>query len=151
MSDGVMRWRAVMACWLLLAAGVGWWQCCWCQRGVVRRSDGATCVTLQPYIPRLAQASGAPIHQLATTSPPPLRCHVMEREAFEDPAIAAVINQHFVAIKVDREERPDVDRCVCVCVVCMYVCVGGGGGGRCRGTTGRHVPCSVCAGCTYPA
>jgi uncharacterized protein len=36
-------------------------------------------------------------------------CHVMERESFEDPEIAAFINQHFIAIKVDREERPDVD------------------------------------------
>ena len=36
-------------------------------------------------------------------------CHVMERESFEDLDIAAFINQHFVAIKVDREERPDVD------------------------------------------
>jgi uncharacterized protein YyaL (SSP411 family) len=37
-------------------------------------------------------------------------CHVMERESFEDEAIAALLNGHFVAIKVDREERPDVDR-----------------------------------------
>ena len=37
-------------------------------------------------------------------------CHVMERESFEDPAVAAVLNEHFVSIKVDREERPDVDR-----------------------------------------
>ncbi len=36
-------------------------------------------------------------------------CHVMERESFEDPEIAAFINKHFIAIKVDREERPDVD------------------------------------------
>jgi len=36
-------------------------------------------------------------------------CHVMERESFEDEAIAATINAHFVPIKVDREERPDVD------------------------------------------
>jgi uncharacterized protein YyaL (SSP411 family) len=36
-------------------------------------------------------------------------CHVMERESFEDPKIAATLNQHFVCIKVDREERPDVD------------------------------------------
>ncbi len=36
-------------------------------------------------------------------------CHVMERESFEDPAVAAVMNEHFVCIKVDREERPDVD------------------------------------------
>ena len=36
-------------------------------------------------------------------------CHVMERESFEDPQIAALMNQLFVNIKVDREERPDVD------------------------------------------
>jgi len=36
-------------------------------------------------------------------------CHVMERESFEDPEIAAAINAGFVAIKVDREERPDLD------------------------------------------
>jgi len=37
-------------------------------------------------------------------------CHVMAHESFEDPATAAVMNQLFVNIKVDREERPDVDR-----------------------------------------
>ena len=37
-------------------------------------------------------------------------CHVMERESFEDDSIAALLNQWFVPIKVDREERPDVDR-----------------------------------------
>ena len=36
-------------------------------------------------------------------------CHVMERESFEDPATAALLNERFVAIKVDREERPDLD------------------------------------------
>jgi uncharacterized protein YyaL (SSP411 family) len=36
-------------------------------------------------------------------------CHVMERESFEDPDIAALMNRHFVCVKVDREERPDVD------------------------------------------
>jgi uncharacterized protein YyaL (SSP411 family) len=36
-------------------------------------------------------------------------CHVMERESFEDPAVAALMNDHFVCVKVDREERPDVD------------------------------------------
>ncbi len=36
-------------------------------------------------------------------------CHVMDRESYEDPEIAALINQHFVAVKVDRDERPDVD------------------------------------------
>ena len=36
-------------------------------------------------------------------------CHVMERESFEDEEIAALMNQHFISIKVDREERPDLD------------------------------------------
>jgi uncharacterized protein YyaL (SSP411 family) len=36
-------------------------------------------------------------------------CHVMERESFEDPETAAYMNDHFVNVKVDREERPDVD------------------------------------------
>src|ERR1700712_1992654 len=36
-------------------------------------------------------------------------CHVMERESFEDVATAAYMNEHFVCVKVDREERPDVD------------------------------------------
>jgi uncharacterized protein len=36
-------------------------------------------------------------------------CHVMERESFEDPETARVMNDHFVCIKVDREERPDLD------------------------------------------
>jgi uncharacterized protein len=43
-------------------------------------------------------------------------CHVMERESFEDPQIAALMNERFVCIKVDREERPDVD------AVCMEAC-----------------------------
>ena len=37
-------------------------------------------------------------------------CHVMERESFEDDSVAALLNRDFVPIKVDREERPDVDR-----------------------------------------
>ncbi len=37
-------------------------------------------------------------------------CHVMERESFEDEALATFLNAHFVPIKVDREERPDVDK-----------------------------------------
>ncbi len=36
-------------------------------------------------------------------------CHVMERESFEDEATAAVMNEHFINIKIDREERPDLD------------------------------------------
>ncbi|HEY0877346.1 MAG TPA: thioredoxin domain-containing protein [Zeimonas sp.] len=37
-------------------------------------------------------------------------CHVMAHESFEDPDVAAIVDRHFVAIKVDREERPDLDR-----------------------------------------
>jgi hypothetical protein len=37
-------------------------------------------------------------------------CHVMERESFENPSTAALMNAHFVNVKVDREERPDVDQ-----------------------------------------
>ncbi|MGV3485667.1 MAG: thioredoxin domain-containing protein, partial [Planctomycetaceae bacterium] len=37
-------------------------------------------------------------------------CHVMEHESFEDPAIAKILNSNFVCIKVDREERPDIDK-----------------------------------------
>src|SRR5467141_2990983 len=36
-------------------------------------------------------------------------CHVMEHESFEKEAIAGLLNRHFVSVKVDREERPDVD------------------------------------------
>ncbi|HNX29820.1 MAG TPA: thioredoxin domain-containing protein [Syntrophomonadaceae bacterium] len=45
-------------------------------------------------------------------------CHVMERESFEDEEVAAVLNRDFVAIKVDREERPDIDH------IYMTVCQG---------------------------
>ncbi len=37
-------------------------------------------------------------------------CHVMERESYSDPNVAAILNQYFVSVKVDREERPDIDR-----------------------------------------
>ncbi|TWT33348.1 thioredoxin domain-containing protein [Blastopirellula retiformator] len=37
-------------------------------------------------------------------------CHVMEHESFENPAIADYLNEHFISIKVDREERPDLDQ-----------------------------------------
>ena len=46
-------------------------------------------------------------------------CHVMEHESFEDPATAAVMNELFVNIKVDREERPDVDGIYMEAVVAM--------------------------------
>lgn len=46
-------------------------------------------------------------------------CHVMAHESFEDPEIAALMNQHFVNIKVDREERPDLDSIYMDAVVAM--------------------------------
>ncbi|MGL4465253.1 MAG: thioredoxin domain-containing protein, partial [Planctomycetia bacterium] len=46
-------------------------------------------------------------------------CHVMERESFENQAIADLMNQHFVNIKVDREERPDLDQIYMNAVVSM--------------------------------
>ncbi|MEY2506910.1 MAG: hypothetical protein QOH01_1239 [Verrucomicrobiota bacterium] len=51
-------------------------------------------------------------------------CHVMAHESFENPGVAAVMNREFVNIKVDREERPDVDR-----VYMMFVQATTGGGG----------------------
>jgi hypothetical protein len=51
-------------------------------------------------------------------------CHVMERESFEDEATAAYLNEHFVPIKVDREERPDLDQVYMSAVQAM---TGGGG------------------------
>jgi uncharacterized protein YyaL (SSP411 family) len=46
-------------------------------------------------------------------------CHVMERESFEDPSVAAIMNEHFVNVKVDREERPDLDQIYMNAVVAM--------------------------------
>src|SRR5215472_12658884 len=51
-------------------------------------------------------------------------CHVMERESFENPEIARLMNQEFVCIKMDREERPDIDR-----IYMTYVQATTGGGG----------------------
>jgi len=51
-------------------------------------------------------------------------CHVMERESFEDEATAAYLNEHFIAIKVDREERPDLDQ---VYMGAVQTLTGGGG------------------------
>ena len=51
-------------------------------------------------------------------------CQVMERESFEDPTTAAVLNDRFVSIKVDREERPDLDQVYMAAVQAM---TGGGG------------------------
>ncbi len=51
-------------------------------------------------------------------------CHVMERESFEDEAVAEFLNRRFVPIKVDREERPDVDR---IYMAFVQAATGGGG------------------------
>jgi uncharacterized protein YyaL (SSP411 family) len=51
-------------------------------------------------------------------------CHVMERESFENEAIAALMNRDYVPIKVDREERPDVDR---IYMTFVQATTGGGG------------------------
>ena len=51
-------------------------------------------------------------------------CHVMERESFESQEIGTLLGRYFVSIKVDREERPDVDR-----VYMTYIQVTEGGGG----------------------
>ncbi len=51
-------------------------------------------------------------------------CHVMERESFEDESLGAYLNEHFVSIKVDREERPDVDK---IYMTFVQLTTGGGG------------------------
>ena len=51
-------------------------------------------------------------------------CHVMEKESYEDTAVARIMNEHFICIKVDREERPDVDQ---VYMAAAQLITGGGG------------------------
>jgi len=51
-------------------------------------------------------------------------CHVMEKESFENPEIAALLNKYFISIKVDREERPDIDK---VYMTVTQAMTGGGG------------------------
>lgn len=51
-------------------------------------------------------------------------CHVMERESFENEDVARVLNENFVSIKVDREERPDLDR-----IYMLFVQAATGSGG----------------------
>ncbi|MFN8606751.1 MAG: aldo/keto reductase [Vulcanimicrobiota bacterium] len=51
-------------------------------------------------------------------------CHVMERESFESPAVAKLLNENFVSIKVDREERPDLDEIYMAATISI---TGGGG------------------------
>ena len=52
-------------------------------------------------------------------------CHVMEHESFEDPSVAALLAEDFIAVKVDREERPDIDR---VYMTFVQATTGSGGG-----------------------
>lgn len=51
-------------------------------------------------------------------------CHVMEKECFEDPEVAEVMNAHFIPVKVDREERPDVDQ---IYMDALQIMTGSGG------------------------
>ncbi|WP_224484062.1 thioredoxin domain-containing protein [Robertkochia aurantiaca] len=51
-------------------------------------------------------------------------CHVMEHECFEDESVARVMNEHFINIKVDREERPDVDQ---IYMTALQIMTGSGG------------------------
>jgi len=51
-------------------------------------------------------------------------CHVMERESFESDTVAKIMNEHFVCVKVDREERPDVDQ---IYMDAVQLMTGGGG------------------------
>ncbi|WP_316794047.1 thioredoxin domain-containing protein [Pedobacter frigoris] len=51
-------------------------------------------------------------------------CHVMERESFENHEVAEVMNQHFICIKVDREERPDIDQ---IYMLAIQLMTGSGG------------------------
>jgi uncharacterized protein YyaL (SSP411 family) len=69
---------------------VDWWP--WCDEAIAR-----------------ARAEGRPIF-LSIGYSACHWCHVMEHESFEDPQIAEFLNEHFVCIKVDREERPDLDQ-----------------------------------------
>lgn len=52
-------------------------------------------------------------------------CHVMEKESFEDEATAAIMNEHFINIKIDREERPDIDHIYMDAVQAMIASGGG--------------------------
>src|SRR5215469_16471586 len=92
-NDGVMaeRLRGATSPYLLQHAGnpVDWWP--W--------SDEAFSAAAERDVPVLLSVGYSACHW----------CHVMAHESFEDPETAALVNEHVLAIKVDREERPDVD------------------------------------------
>ena len=80
----------------------------------------------QPWTPEVldyARASGKPIF-LSVGYSSCFWCHVMERESFEDDGVAAYLNENFVSILVDREERPDIDY---LYQNALYAMTGGGG------------------------
>jgi uncharacterized protein YyaL (SSP411 family) len=56
-------------------------------------------------------------------------CHVMERKVFENEEIAAKMNENFICIKVDREERPDIDEIYMTTLIVYQQAIGQGGGG----------------------
>jgi len=53
-------------------------------------------------------------------------CHVMDRESYDDAEVAAIVNEHYIAVKVDRDERPDIDSRYQAAVAALT----GQGGGR---------------------
>jgi uncharacterized protein YyaL (SSP411 family) len=77
-------------------------------------SDGALQKAIEEDKPILVSIGYAACHW----------CHVMERESFEDEATAEIMNKYFVSIKIDREERPDLDHIYMDAVQAM---TGGGG------------------------
>ena len=77
-------------------------------------SDGALQKAIEEDKPILVSIGYAACHW----------CHVMERESFEDEATAEIMNKYFVSIKIDREERPDLDHIYMDAVQAM---IGGGG------------------------
>lgn len=62
-------------------------------------------------------------------------CHVMEEESFSNPEIAGIMNKYFVSIKVDREERPDIDNIYMNAVMAMT-----GSGARKKSMMGQSLP-----------
>ncbi len=77
-------------------------------------------------------------------------CHVMERESFMDDEIAGLLNKHFVCIKVDREERPDIDEIYMTALQLYYQALGSraAAAGRCR-CSSRRTPSRSSAAPTF--
>jgi uncharacterized protein YyaL (SSP411 family) len=75
-----------------------------------------------------ARASGRPVF-LSVGYSSCYWCHVMERQVFSNQTIADYMNEHFVCIKVDREERPDIDDIYMTSLIVYQQATGAGGGG----------------------